>query len=192
MKELTLHSSSGRDFGYRVGEAGEVQHVTDPTAEQLELLREYMELSIQLDPDDDHNIHRVWHDFCERFMDYAWNNFKMRGCEMLDAVREWARQYPDDVVRVRVDDGAHCGSELICIMHKCRYKFMGMSVVLIPQCTGEPPTQFFLYPDHVEGLLDVLTRFRTEELRDRSGSPVRARGRELEAQLLATVAKEGD
>jgi len=93
---------------------------------------------------------------------------------------------------VRVDDGAHCGSDLMCIMHQCRYQFMGMSVVFIPQCTGEPPTQFFLYPGHLDGLLDMLTRFRTEELRDRSGSPVGARHRELKTQLLASVAKEGE
>lgn len=192
MEELTLHSSSGQEFSYRVGEAVEVQHVTDPTAEQLEILREYMDLSIQLDPDDDHNLHRVWHDFCNRFMGPNWTYFKHKGGELLGEVREWALRYPADVRMVRCDDGAHCGSTLVCIFHRCRYQFMGMSVVFIPQCTGEPPTQFFLYPSHIEGLEDVLTRFRTEELRDRSGSPVKARCEELKARLLASVAKEGE
>ncbi|KKL22567.1 hypothetical protein LCGC14_2434160 [marine sediment metagenome] len=87
MEKLTLHSSSGRDFSYRAGEDGEIHHVTDPTPEQLGLLREYMEVSIQLDPDDDHNIHRVWHDFCTRFMGPNWGDFKHKG-------HTWHQKFP--------------------------------------------------------------------------------------------------
>lgn len=189
MSKITLHSWSGRSFSYKAGDV--VHQVENPTAEQMKLLKSLYPGSLQLDSDDDHNIHRVWHDFCNRFMAApTWGTFNIKGHELLTGVQEWAKQYPNDVRIVRVDDAAHCGSDLIFISHKCRYQFMGTSVVFIPQCTGEQATTFFLYPSHIDDLMLALRWCQREEAMDRSGSPLEARNKELEAQLLATVAQE--
>lgn len=35
---------------------------------------------------------------------------------------------------------------------------MGISVYYIPQCTGEKPIQFFLYPGHLRRLITTLQK----------------------------------
>ncbi len=80
-------------------------------------------------------IHRVYHDFERRFV----RNFGFP--------QQW------NVTVVRCDDGCHAGSMLVFVAHRAPRRYMGVTAVFIPQCTGESPIEFFLYPCH---LLEVL------------------------------------
>jgi len=57
---------------------------------------------------------------------------------------------------VGVDDDVHAGSDLVIIPHIDKYHLWGLSVEYIPQCTGESPIRFFLYPGHLKRLIETL------------------------------------
>ena len=119
------------------------------TPEEAAWHNKYHSLKAWTNPDTD--VHRVWHKFNKKFKNLnepgyrpAW---KMRGYELMMAVEKWAEEYPDYVTIVNCDDSYHSGSRLVIFEHKAPKYYMGTTVIFIPQCTGEPPTEFFLYPE---------------------------------------------
>lgn len=109
-------------------------------------------------PKDD--VHRVSRDFFRRFKkNWKW---KYSGYDFSKRVEKWATKWPSDVRVVRCDDGVFAGSNLVLIEHRAADAYMGTTVVYIPQCTGEPPTDFFLYPSHRAGLLAALREIERE------------------------------
>lgn len=102
-----------------------------------------------------HNVHHIWHDFQSKFI--KGYDFKWTGHELRCRVAKWAEKYPA-VQIVACDDAVHAGSDLVIIPHisQCKKEWFGVSVVFIPQCTGEPPTKFFLYDGHRSDLLKAL------------------------------------
>lgn len=54
------------------------------------------------------------------------------------------------------DDTYFASSNLVLIEHASKTEYMGTTVVFIPQCTGEDPVEFFLYPGHRECLVKFL------------------------------------
>lgn len=121
-------------------------------------------------PNPDCNVHRVWHDFQRRFLTRA-DKWRWSGYALMTRVERWARQYPDDVRIASVDDDAFAGSYLVLVEHRARDQYMGTTAVLIPQCTGEPPARFFLYPHHLFGLARALRAIR------RAAAPLERRER---------------
>lgn len=109
------------------------------------------------------DVHCIIHDFQEKFQDYSSYppKWKSAGYDLMNEVREWAEQYPDDVQIVSCDDSAFCGSILVLIEHKAEKRYMGTTVVFIPQCTGEQPIEFFLYPEHRRALQTALNKIAT-------------------------------
>lgn len=107
-------------------------------------------------------IHRVWHDFAKRFMDNEGRTFKGAGHTFMARVNRWAKKYPDDVVIVGCDDAYYASSDLVLIEHKTETDYHGITVVYMPQCTGESPIAFFLYPGHRDGLLSALLASRAK------------------------------
>lgn len=115
------------------------------------------------------NIHYVWHKFQHAFLQrdeqgnvdpYA-NDWTFHGGANWAGVERFAKRYPNDVWLVRCDDAHHASSDLILVDHKTRDQYMGTTVVYVPQCTGEKPIQFFLYPSHrfrLAGALDTISR----------------------------------
>lgn len=101
-------------------------------------------------------LHRVWHDFCKRFIpDQKW---KYIGYDLMVKVNRWARKYPQDVKITRCDDNVHAGSDIVYINHRVdNKKWFGTTVVVIPQCTGEEPMRFFLYPQHHKEMVKALS-----------------------------------
>lgn len=95
----------------------------------------------------DSGVHKVWHDFTSRFCENG-GEWKVTGYDLMGAVREWSKAYPDDVRLVGCDDDHHASSLLVLVEHKAEDYYMGTTVVFIPQCTGEDPIRFFLYPGH--------------------------------------------
>ena len=116
--------------------------------------KEKKQLREMLFPKPEHNVHRVYHRFCRIFGDGLTIPWKYKGYEMMKRVQRWAKYYPDDVQILRCDDNHYCGSDLILIKHKSKGsadkppQYHGITVVYIPQCSGEDPVEFFLYPDH--------------------------------------------
>jgi hypothetical protein len=124
------------------------------------------ELKQMLSPKPEHNIHRVYHKFVHLFGDGLFKPWVATGYELMKKVSRWAKHYPDDVHILSCDDNHHCGSDLVLIEHKPqkpikgKYEWFGITVVYIPQCSGEDPIQFFLYPGHQNGLERKLREIR--------------------------------
>ena len=104
-------------------------------------------------------IHQLWHKFCKQFKtkDGAWRHqdpYQLSlTVEALCGTKGW-----EGLHVVRCDDAVHAGSDLILVEH-CDHKtgyYFGTTIVYVPQCTGEPPTEFFLYLSHLKQLLTVL------------------------------------
>lgn len=108
-------------------------------------------------------IHRIFHDFQRKFNSgkadgpNVFSSFKYSGYPMMEAVRKWAKKHPS-VIIIGCDDDFHAGSDLVLIPHEDKYQLWGVTVLYIPQCTGEKPIRFFLYPGHLQGLLEGLNK----------------------------------
>jgi len=104
------------------------------------------------------HIHTIWWEFAKRFMlpDPGGLAFKWSGHELSRKVVKWAAKYPKDVRIISCDDAFHASSQLVLIEHRKRDRYMGTTVCYIPQCTGEQPICFFLYPSHRSGLITAL------------------------------------
>lgn len=137
--------------------------------EELRRFREHM-----YSPKPKDNVHRVVHDFYHRFKnkDETW---KYRGYDFMERVERWAKKYPGDVRVVGCDDGFFSSSCLVLIEGRAENAYMGTTVIYIPQCTGEPPTEFFLYPGHRGGLIAALQEI------GREAEPRQKRQRKAEA-----------
>jgi hypothetical protein len=62
-----------------------------------------------------------------------------------------------DMIRVHVDDSYHCNSYIYIIPHESGKRYMGATVLFVPQCCDER-NQFFLYPSDNRGLLDACLK----------------------------------
>jgi hypothetical protein len=102
------------------------------------------------------NIHAVWYEFARRFKTKNGFKYRSKGHDLMIDVEKWAKRHPKDVRIVGVDDSYFASSFMVLIEHKTTRSYMGTSVVVIPQCTGEDPLEFFLYPSHRKGLMETL------------------------------------
>jgi hypothetical protein len=114
------------------------------------------------------------------------------GYKLIEKVEKWATKFPRDVRIVGVDDDYFTSSCLVLIEHQTEHHYMGTTAVFIPQCTGEPPTRFFLYPDRRNQLRSALQAIALNE-KDvvKNGSIRRAKEARLLAQAL-TMPKPTD
>jgi hypothetical protein len=128
------------------------------------------------------DLHKVWNDFYKRFYPtvivkpgkkfnkpYAKltvkqkiavypkvkNVWKWIGYDLMTKVEAWAKKNPS--VRIAYcDDAVHSSSYLVFIPHETKKEYFGTSVVLIPQCSGEEPSSYFLYPNHLDKIESVI------------------------------------
>lgn len=128
-----------------------------------------------------HNVHHVFHEFSHKFSPYVptgetykdWKGkvcprmeekWKWTGYDLMERVAQWAKKYPKFVTITRCDDDYHSGSNLVLIEHRKlsgKDRYMGTSVIYIPQCNGDKPTRLFLYPSHHDELIRALGKTRT-------------------------------
>jgi hypothetical protein len=101
-------------------------------------------------------IATVWRDFAKRFKSKDGDSYRLVGWDLMCAVEKWRTKWPNDVRQVRIDDSHFCSSDLILVEHKAPNEYMGTTVVVVPQCSGESPLEFFMYPFHLNGLLNAL------------------------------------
>lgn len=116
-------------------------------------------------------IHRLWHAFCAALE---------KARDKMEAAEKFAKTHKD-VKLVWCDDNVHASSLLVFVPHgdpqaklkldksTCGEPYWGTSVTYIPQCTGEKPITFFLYPGHLRGLLEALTVLQKRQ--DRLNAP---------------------
>ena len=95
------------------------------------------------------------------------------GYERMKADERWAKKYPEQISISYVDDAFFAGSHLVFVTHETQAavdidgstkpSWMGVSVYYVPQCTGEKPIHFFLYPTAVEDLIDELKKIKKRQ-----------------------------
>ena len=107
-------------------------------------------------------MNKVWHNFTKQFKEG--NDWKYSGFELMEKIERWAdKQEKGSVDICGCDDSMFMCSDLVLVHHlwadqKTKKKnCWGTSVVLLTQ-DGQPPTEFFLYPGHAQGLIDSLSK----------------------------------
>lgn len=106
------------------------------------------------------DVHRVYHQFAKKFKKD--DKFLFTGYDLMERAEKWAKKFPGDVRIVGCDDSVHASSSLVLIEHRANTDYMGTTVVYVPQCTGESPIEFFLYPSHRSSLLKALHEIAKE------------------------------
>ena len=105
--------------------------------------------------------HAAWAAFTDEFMDAERERWKYRGYDLMQHAQRWADDHPQDVRYVGVDDNYHSNAALVLVEHRDltpgREFCVGTSVLYIPQCTGEAPIVFFLYPEARKALQAALS-----------------------------------
>lgn len=101
----------------------------------------------------DKNIHKVVHDL-RPFMDDK--------DKLLQKVEEHCN---NPQVKVAYCDDSHfMSSDLVLVSSEAHDYWMGVNVFYVPQI-GEPISQFFLYPGHLDSLLQALKHFKKRSKR---------------------------
>lgn len=121
-------------------------------------------------------LHKVWHEFSAKFMAFKdtgpitiggktykknmnRDGWKYQGFDFMERVERWAKKYPKDVYVLRIDDSYHASSDLVFVLHRSGERTnWGTSVVVITQCDGIPPKEYFMYPGHAKGIAEVLNK----------------------------------
>jgi len=89
------------------------------------------------------------------------SGFKYKGYEMMKRMEAFAKKHPD-VVICGSDDSFHAGSMVAFIPHRALTEYWGTTVVIIPQCTGEPALEMFFYPGHAIEIEKAIHGFNRE------------------------------
>lgn len=104
-------------------------------------------------------LHALWRKVAQRFKkdEHEW---KDKGWDLIEDLEKFSAKYPQ-VRMVRVDDSSFSNSELVLVPHaydtpKLGSYYMGTTVVFVAQCAGDPPVEFFLYPNHLRNLIETL------------------------------------
>lgn len=93
--------------------------------------------------------HRIWWDFKNAFDD----DFD-GGSELMDEIEKYTIDHPEIEI-CGCDDASFAGSDIVLVPHPD----MGITVLYIPQLSGNS-AQFFLYPGHLQNLIDTLIKMR--------------------------------
>lgn len=136
------------------------------------------------------HIHKVWFDFLKKFkktvkLDNGGTDekYKYYGYDLIEKVEKWSDKYPDDVKICNVDDSSHSGSILVLIEHKTKSEYFGTTAIMISQCSGSPPVEFFLYPHHRENLISALVKI------DKVAKPIAQAQAKATKEMWTTIKK---
>lgn len=106
-------------------------------------------------------IHKTWHALTRKFYDQAKREWLLEPYELMCAIEKWAKRRPEIKI-VGVDDSHFASSSLVLVPHALDDEYMGTTVLYIPQCSGEKPIEFFMYPSHRSQLLTALSEMERE------------------------------
>lgn len=102
-------------------------------------------------------VHETYHAFNKQVIDGSRGDIYLR-------LASFIKKHPEVTV-ARCDDDRHCGSDIVLIPHSSDKMYIGLTMVYIPQCTGEKPTRMFLYPESHSELIKALTKKRSEAIK---------------------------
>lgn len=97
-------------------------------------------------------MHKTFHAFRKKFGGPGL--WKWSGWDFMSRLEKYKKS-PDITIH-RCDDSVHASSNIVAIAHELPDYYWGTTFVVIPQCTGEPPTEFFFYGNHAKGFMDFL------------------------------------
>ncbi len=144
-------TSVGLTFGFRCDKCGEtVERKATPKERALHEKR--------VDWNGKPNVHKVWHEFQRRFKKD--DVYRSIGFDLMVRVEKWAKKHPREVRCLHIDDSYFANSLLLLVEHRHARGYMGTTAVVIPQCTGEKPIEFFLYPGDRDALIVALKSIR--------------------------------
>ena len=114
-------------------------------------------------------MHSLWHTIVKKLKvpnePGVWtdnNGWKCKGYELMMEFAKIIKKNPDIMV-CGCNDGWHAGSDIVLIPHQTKVAgkidyYWGTTVIIIPQCSGENPTEIFLYGGHAKDLLAALQK----------------------------------
>jgi hypothetical protein len=131
------------------------------------------------------SIHKVWHALTKHLakwyyaLNLGWKNdltpskrkykevdfSKVKGYQAMKRMDLFIRAHPE-IIEVSCDDHHFSSSSLYLIPHETKKKFMGTSVLYISQNAPEQNV-FFLYPSHLDGLIEELQKIQKRERKKR-------------------------
>lgn len=106
------------------------------------------------------NTHDLFHALQKYLKKWYHNDKKefdvtqLTGYRAMCRMENFIKKHPE-IVEVHVDDASFASSSLYLIPHKG----MGVTVWFIPQCTSEQ-NEFFLYPHHLDNLINELKKMK--------------------------------
>ena len=103
-------------------------------------------------------IHTIYRAFSKRFKDKD-DRWKYEGYALMQKIEKWATLFPEDVKLNHIDDSYYANSLLCLIQHRDHKNWHGVTAVVVSQCSGSPPVEFFLYPGDHKSLIKALQEF---------------------------------
>jgi hypothetical protein len=147
-KRLLPSSNTTNEAQFRC-KCGQTQHVIKLNKIQRKELRK----DLLGDKKDD--IHGLYHKMMKTVGNGAGQGFSNSGYEMMGKMDKFVQKNPS-IIACGVDDDYHASSDVFLIPHQNSKQFWGVTALYVPQCTGEKPIRFFLYPEHLKGLIAGL------------------------------------
>jgi hypothetical protein len=102
-------------------------------------------------------LHKPWHEIRK-----ATEN--LVSCDAMSKFSELQEKYPEHVHIAGIDDDHFCGSDLVLVEHRSEKYYWGTTAIVIPQCTGEAPLRFFMYPGHMQNVLESFAKIQRHGL----------------------------
>lgn len=116
-------------------------------------------------------IHHLYHTFNDKLgIGQCPTTYPSNGYEFMCEIGKFAKKHPE-IVECVVDDDAHAGSRIYLIPHKDNDSYWGTTCLYVPQCTGENPIRFFLYPEHLNELIAGLQAMKKQAAAFRGKKP---------------------
>jgi hypothetical protein len=140
-------ANNAREIQYRC-RCGQTIHTVPLTPEQKKCRKQDMWGNKK------DNIHTLFHKMLHQFGDGKLG-FKESGFDLMCALDKFVAKNKE-IIDCGVDDDYHTSSNLYLIPHEDDYQLWGVTCLYVPQCTGEKPIRFFLYPGHLKGLIEGL------------------------------------
>lgn len=127
------------------------------------------------------NVHTTWHNFCDYMKKWyytkshgwkknltpskrfykSFESQKMVGYSAMCRIEKYAKD-KEDIFISSCDDGSFMTSDVVLITHEDEKKFMGTTLILVPQ-SKQDINQIFLYPCHLNSLIEKLTEIQKRQ-----------------------------
>ena len=112
---------------------------------------ECQDTDIQEMMDEATEIHTLWWKLSEYLESHERNIDNLSGYDTIRIMDAFCKENPK-VIRVHVDDSYHCNSYVYIVPHENEKRYMGATVLFVPQCC-DTRNQFFLYPSDNRGFM---------------------------------------